>query len=342
MTYDVIVDSISREEWEGYAANFADYSIYQTWPYQQVRAEMDGQEVSRVIIKDERGHVVTMSQVRIKHVKPLRFRIGYVQWAPLFQGREDKIVCSIGALQKLRETYLRNKVDVLRVVPNACNNEVGQTFAEMLQSAGFTHVRGIKPYHTFMLPVDDSEEGIRKRLRKRFRRDLKKAEKAGIEIREGHDEEFCEILKGLYLTSLRRKGFKGLDPQEFIKPQLALSDAEKMNIIVAYHKGEPVTAHLASHLGDTAIALLAASNEHGLSCGSSRLVWYRSAISALNAGMKWYDLGGIDPQKNPTVYEFKRRIGGEECFHIGAFDACSSSHVKILWRVCDKIYRLMK
>jgi len=30
--------------------------------------------------------------------------------------------------------------------------------------------------------------------------------------------------------------------------------------------------------------------------------------------MKRYDLGGIDPVKNPTVYEFKRRTGGKEVF----------------------------
>jgi len=118
MTYEVIVDSVSREEWEGYAANFADYSIYQTWPYQQVRAEMDGQEVSRVIIKDERGHVVTMSQVRIKHVKPLGLRIGYVQWGPLVRATNGTLKCTLGALKALCKAYVGTKIDVFRIVPN--------------------------------------------------------------------------------------------------------------------------------------------------------------------------------------------------------------------------------
>lgn len=342
MTYEVIVDSVSREEWEEYAANFADYSIYQTWPYQQVRAEMDGQEVSRVVIKDENGHVVTMCQIRIKRIIPLGLRIGYVQWGPLFRGKDGKINCSTEALKELREAYLTHKVNVFRVVPNVCTDEVGRTFAEMLQSAGFAPVKRIEPYRTFLLPVDDSEEEIRKKLHKSFRRDLKYAEKADIEIKQGSSKEFCDVLEKLYLVLLQRKKFKGLNPQEFIETQTMLSTPEKMNIIVAYLDDEPVAAHLASNLGDTAIVLLAASDERGLSCGSSYLIWYRGAISALHAGMKWYDLGGIDPDNNPNVYQFKSRMGGEDTFYIGAFEATTSTIVKNMWHIGEKIYRLIK
>ena len=342
MSYEVNIDSFDEHEWSKCAREFADYSIYQTWPYQQVRGEMDNQQVSRVIIRDENGRVVTMCHVRIKHVKLLRLRIGYVQWGPLFRDKDDKVICSVEALRKLHDAYLPNKVNVLRVVPNARDNENGKVFAEMLQSAGFGRIQNIKPYRTFMLPADDSEEGIRKRLRKSFRRDLKKAEKSGIEIQEGYNEEFATILEDLYINSLKRKGFRGLPPEEFVSTQQLLSEDEKMNIIVAYFEGEPVSAHLASNLGDTALVLLAASNEKGLTCGSSYLVWYKGAIAALNSGMKRYDLGGIDPENNPNVFQFKSRMGGQEVFHIGAFDVCSSSHVKIIWRICEKIYQHIK
>ena len=342
MACEVIVDNISREDWERYAGNFADYSIYQTWPYQQVRAEMDGQEVSRVVVKDENGHVVTMCQIRIKRIIPLGLRIGYVQWGPLFGGKDGKIICSTEALKKLRKAYLAHKVNVFRVVPNACTDEVGRRFAEMLQSAGFAHVKSVEPYRTFILPADDSEEEIRRRLRKSFRRDLRYAEKADIEIKEGKNKEFCDMLDKLYHGLLQRKKFKGLNPREFIETQAALSMPEKMNIIVAYSDGEPVAAHLASNLGDTGVVLLAASNEKGLACGSSYLIWYKGAVSALNAGMKWYDLGGIDPDNNPTVYQFKARMGGEDVLHIGAFEAYSNLGAKSIWRATEKIYRLIK
>jgi lipid II:glycine glycyltransferase (peptidoglycan interpeptide bridge formation enzyme) len=342
MAYEVNVDNFDRDDWEHYAEEFADYSIYQTWAYQQVRAEMDGQDISRVVIKDENGKVVTMCQVRIKHVKPIGLKIGYGQWGPLFRRKDGNVRCTIEALRKLREAYVGTKLSVLRVVPNIYKDETGEKISEMLICSGFQHVRSAAPYQTMMLRVDDSGEGIRKRFGKSFRRDLNHAEKATIEIREGTGGEFCAILEKLYLELLKRKGFKGLEPQVFIKAQSMLSTPEKMNIIVAYLGNEPVAVHLASNLGDTAIALLAASNEQGLSCGSSYIVWYRSAVSALNAGMKLYDVGGIDPDNNPNVYRFKSRMGGEEVFHIGAFDACSRACTKVAWRVCEKICNLVK
>jgi len=340
MAYEALVDKLDRTAWECCARNFTDYNVYQTWAYQQVRAEMDRQEVSRVVIRNANGKVVMMCQVRIKHLKPVGLKIGYVQWGPLFRNRDSTIVCSTEALQALCEAYLGNIVNVFRVVPNACNDQVGQTFADILQSAGFVRIQSVKPYQTLMLRIDDSEEEIRKRLHKSFRRDLKTAEKAGIEVREGCDDEFCKILEELYLTSLKRKAFRGLNPQEFIRPQQLLSPTEKMNIIVAYLNGEPVSAHLASSLGDTTVVLLAASNEKGLACGSSYLIWYKGAVSAWRVGMRWYDLGGIDPTNNPNVYKFKSRMGGEEVFHIGAFEICTNSMVKRIWHTSERAYEL--
>ena len=89
MKLEVHIDEVSREQWELHAKMFADYSIYQTWPYQQVRAEMDRQSVSRAIVTDEQGNPITMCQVRIKTVKALRLRIGYVQWGPLLRRRNN-------------------------------------------------------------------------------------------------------------------------------------------------------------------------------------------------------------------------------------------------------------
>ncbi len=341
MACEVIIDKVNQKDWERYASNFADYNIYQTWAYQQVRAQKDGCDVSRAVIKDENDKVVTMCQIRIKHIKPLSLRIGYAQWGPLLRDKDNKITCSIEALQQLRAAYFGTKVNVFRIVPNAYADEYGQVLAGMLQSAGFDYAPKIKPYRTFILSVDDSEENIRKRLRKSFRRDLKYAEKAGIETKEGTGRKFCSILENLYFELLKRKGFKGLDPQEFIMTQDMLSTPEKMNIIVACLDGEPVAVHLTSNLGNKAIVLLAASNEKGLRCGASYLVWYNSAVSALHAGMKWHDLGGIDPDNNPNVYQFKSRMGGKEVSYIGAFEASTSMTVKKVWQTAEKVYRLV-
>jgi lipid II:glycine glycyltransferase (peptidoglycan interpeptide bridge formation enzyme) len=342
MSYQVIIDDFDHAEWVKNAKNFADYSIYQTWPYQEMRANTASQELSRVIVKDEKNEVVTMCHIRIRKASDLGPKIGYVQHGPMVRAADGRIVCSVEALKALRRAYLGKKISVFRITPNVSDDETRRQVSQMLKSGGFKFVNSISPYRTLMLSLDGSEEEIQKSLDRNFRRNLKKAEKAGIEIREGRDVRFCEILRELYEASVKRKGFKGLDPDEFIEPQLKLSSEEKMNFIVAYYENEPVSVHLASHLGDTGVALLVASNEKGLECGSSYLIWWKACIAAKNAGMRRLDLGGIDPDNNPGGYRFKSQISRQEYCCIGAFDACSSLPVKMAWRASEKVYNIIK
>jgi lipid II:glycine glycyltransferase (peptidoglycan interpeptide bridge formation enzyme) len=342
MSYHVIIDDFDRTEWEKNAKNFADYSIYQTWPYQEMRAKTAGQKLSRVIVKNEGNEVVTMCHIRISSASGLGPKIGYVQQGPLVRTMDGGIVCSVEALKALCNAYLGKKISVFRITPNICDDQTGQQVSQMLKSGGFKFVESISTYRTLMLSLEGTEEEIRKSLDRNFRRNLKKSEKAGMEIREDRDVRFCEILRELYHGSVERKGFKGLNPDEFIKPQSMLSSEEKMNFIVAYYENEPVSVHLASHLGDTGVALLVASNRKGLECGSSYLIWWRACIAAKNAGMKRFDLGGIDPDNNPGSYQFKSQISRQEYRCIGAFDVCSSLPVKMAWRASEKVYNLIR
>lgn len=342
MSYKVKIDDFDSDQWRDYAGCFADYSIYQTWPYQENRASMDNQQVSRAVVTDEPGEVVTMCQVRIKHIRPVGLKVGYIQRGPLVLNFDGKIRCSSTALYALRQAYIGSGVDVLKSVPNLCRDVAGEQLTEMFSAAGFERSNSDDAYRTFRVYVGDGEEQIRGRLRKSFRRDLKKAETSGLEIVRGSDEKLFDILDELYSESVRRKKFKGLDSQEFSGPQRSLSDREKMTIIVAYCEGEPASVVLTSNLGDTAIVLLAAANERGLKCGSSYVTWYEGAIAAMHAGMKWYDLGGVDPDNNPNVYQFKSRMGGDEVFHTGAFEAHAGAGAKNLWHAAEKIYRVVK
>ncbi len=342
MSYKVNIDDFDSDQWEYYAGYFADYSIYQTWPYQEDRAQADHQQLSRALVTDELGEVVTMCQIRIRHIKPIGLKVGYIQKGPLLLDMDGRMRCSSRALYALRQAYVGSMVDVFRLIPNICRGQPGDQVTEMLSAAGFEPSNSTAPYRTFNVYVGDGEEGIRKRLHKSFRQSLKRAEKMSVEIRQGEDEQFFNILEDMYRTLVKRKKFKGLDTEEFSGPQLSLSDDEKMKIIVACSEGEPASVILTSNLGDTAVVLLAAANECGLKCSSSYVTWYQGAIAAMRAGMKWYDLGGVDPENNPNVYEFKARMGGEEVCHIGAFEAHKGPVVRNVWHAAEKIYKAVK
>lgn len=342
MRYEVTIDEVTPAEWERAAQVFADYTIYQTWAYQQVRAETDHHHVHRVVVRDESGRVCSLCHVRVKAVEAVRLRVGYVQWGPLLRLKTGERTGSVEMFEALKEALLQKGVNVLRLVPNVPVSGDEPAVVDMLAQAGFGRVPGLPPYRTFRVDAHDNEEGIRARLRKSFRRDLKKAEETGIEVEHSQSAGACQILEDLHRILLERKHFKGVDPQEFTKTHPLLPEAEKMTFVVARLGGEPVAVLLSSNLGDTGIVLLAASNDQGLECGASYVVWYQALLAARNAGMTWCDLGGIDPEANPSVYQFKSRLGGQELSHTGVFESCASVGHKVLWSVGEKVHRLLK
>jgi len=336
MSYTVNIDNFDQAHWQQTAKEFADYSIYQTWPYQENRAERSGCKISRAIITDENGQASLMCHVRIMQIKATLLKIGYVQWGPVVRSHDNEIKCTVAALTELRKAYLDNMVNVLRFVPNMVNNEMGADFIEMLKAAGFHYSNTFAPYRTLAIKFENGEEGIRKGMSSNFRRTLKNAEKSGLQVHQKADDEGFSVLADMYKVLKERKGFSGLDIEEFNVPQKLLSDDEKMDLVFVYNQDRPVSTVLSSNLGDSGLLLLAAANQEGLDLGGSYLTWFSSAVHSLNSGKQVYDLGGIDPVNNPGVYSFKSRMGGIEQYHIGAFDACKNSSIKMMWNISDK------
>jgi len=342
MQYKLIIDTFGRDEWEYHAAGFADYSLYQTWSYQKTRARMQRCKLSRAIIKDHTGQALTMCQTRIITIKPINLKIAYIQWGPLVRRRNDKIDCSPQALKLLVQAYLSNSADIIRIVPNLPDNDMTQNFTETLLSAGFNRIPGDRPYRTIVLPLDKSEQDLRMGLRKSWRRDLNRAQRAKIKITEQTNGSCLEVLQQLYTELLKRKNFKGLSPAQFVETQNLLCENEKMKVIVAYLDNKPITVHLTSRLGDTAIAILAAGSPEALTCSSSYLAWWQAFVNARQAGMKKFDLGGIDPDNNQNVYLFKSRVGGQQSCHIGSFEAYRSPAVKSASKIAHKLRCFIK
>ena len=97
-----------------------------------------------------------------------------------------------------------------------------------------------------------------------------------------------------------------------------------MRILICEQEGIPVAGLVASAMGDSAIYLLGATSDSGLnSKGAYLLQW--SLIQWLKSnGCRYYDLGGIDPERGPGVYHFKRGLSGSDVSHISPLTACSS------------------
>lgn len=339
---NILVDSFGRQEWKQYSKIFKDNSIYQAWEYQEVRAERAGQQISRIMIMNDTQKPILMAQMRIQRVPTVGLKIGYVQSGPLIQNQELDVSALSEALAALKQLYFKKKVDVLRIIPNIVKDQVGEKIENCLLSAGFVRAANHKPYQTIMVSLIESADDIMSRIDRESRRNIRKAEKANIELQEGNSLELFAILEDMYSKAKDRKGFLGINSDEFAEVQKRMDGDDKARILVSYQDNEAISAHATTHFGNTAIPIITANTIKGLQSGSSYLIWWKAYLSAKESGLMFYDLGGIDEKENPKGYLFKKRMGGQEVFHIGAFDACVSRWAGLQWWCAEKAYNYLK
>jgi len=339
---EVSLDSISQVEWEHCARDFSDYSIYQTCAYQQVRGQINGQQVRRLSIKGDDDEILSLCHIRIQSIKAVGLRIGYAQWGPLLRKKDGNSQNVIDVLIQLRDVCFGLGIDVVRLTPNVVDDAASNEIKDALEKSGFRKLLDVPAYHTTILSLDCPDKVLREGLHQSWRRMLRKAEAAGVKCMEQTGQSPFQVLQRFHASLVRKKGFEGVDPEVFSRAQAGLSESEKINTLAGYCDDEPVTVNATSNLGDSGVFLLSASSEKGYECRASYVAWWKAIIDAKNKGLRKYDTGGIDFEKAPGIARFKAGIGGEEKFYIGTFEAYANRRALALWGVAKGLHRLIK
>lgn len=120
----------------------------------------------------------------------------------------------------------------------------------------------------------------------------------------------------------------------------ALNEGFKLKIFIVYKDNEPISGLVGTALGDTSIYLLGASNEAGMKLRSSYLLQWEMIKWSKQMGCCRYDLGGINPVKNPGVYHFKKGISHHEISGIGTYETYNSKISKTMVTIGEFIKRL--
>jgi lipid II:glycine glycyltransferase (peptidoglycan interpeptide bridge formation enzyme) len=315
--WQVEVDRATSAEWSQMLDLFDDANIYQTAAYGAVR--WGERNLSRLVLKRD-GEVVGMAQLRIMRPTPLKFGMAYLRWGPLWErlGQPFDPECLIRLAIALEDEYSKTRKLFLRILPNVF---AGSRRAEMFESAfsKFTSESsgsGDK-YRTFVVDITSPLEELRSRFDKKWRNQLVRSEKNNMTVISGPGSEeyraFCEIYKQMH----KRKGFETtVSVEEFGRIQEALTESQRMQVLICEDKGIPLAGLVVSAMGDSAIYLLGATSDAGLDAKGAYLLQWTMIRWLKNRGVKSYDLGGIDPEGNPGVYHFKRGLSGVDICQI--------------------------
>jgi len=304
---------------------FDDANIYQTAAYGEVR--WGERNLSRLVLKRD-GEVVGMAQFRIIRPTPFKFGMAYLRWGPLWERRGRVLGPEpIRLARAIEEEYLKKRQLFVRILPNAfIESPRSQVFLSAFSRfACESQVPG-DIYRTFLMDLTPSLEELRSRLDKKWRNQLSRAEKNDLTVILGRGREeyrsFCDIYDQMY----KRKVFETtVDAEEFGRIQEALTESQRMLVFICYDRGIAAAGLVASVMGDSAIYLLGATSDAGLNSKAAYLLQWTLIDWLKRCGIKSYDLGGIDPKRNPGVYHFKKGLSGVDICQIKPFAASKSA-----------------
>jgi ribosomal protein S18 acetylase RimI-like enzyme len=334
------VEYVGFERWRELAPWYLDDNYQQSWAYGQSLARRHGAECEHVALHGG-DETLGVASVRIRMTPVLRCGIAYVTGGPLTRlGRADDIERLTRCLTLLRDEYVRRRGLVLRVLAPVGSPEWNLRATAAIRRIGFSPTDRSRSYRTMLLDIDRPLDAIRQGCSKYWRRNLRRAERTSFEVRTGSAIDMFEPVRDLYEQLRQRKHFLApFDADFFVNLQTELPEDERLAVTVVEHENRPVAGLVWSLLGDTCMPLLLAADESGLLSYAVYLLQWHSIVIANQRGIPWYDLGGIDPDNNVGVYNFKKGLRGLDLWAPGPFEAVPSVVRRAVTHAAEDLYR---
>jgi lipid II:glycine glycyltransferase (peptidoglycan interpeptide bridge formation enzyme) len=190
--------------------------------------------------------------------------------------------------------------------------------------AGFGDVQ---PRYVFQVPLagrtlDDVMTGFNQL----WRRNIRKAEKAGVEVSHGTYDDLPAFHE-VYVETAKRDGFtpRGLAYFQRMWKAMTDEDPERLTLYVARHEGRVLAATTLVKVGAHAWYSYGASSNEGRDVRPSNAIQWAMIRDCIEAGCSVYDLRGISDTLDPSdplfgLIQFKLGTGGYAQEYLGEWD----------------------
>jgi lipid II:glycine glycyltransferase (peptidoglycan interpeptide bridge formation enzyme) len=201
---------------------------------------------------------------------------------------------------------------------------MGWRLSEAGGAAGFA---AGQPRYVFQVPfAGRSLEEIHDGLNQQWRRNIKKADKAGVKVVRG-DLEDLPAFHELYTETAGRDGFlpRPLSYFQGMWRALTAEHPDRMRLYLAHHDGEVLAGATMLTVGDHVWYSYGASTSRRREVQPSSAVQWRMMTDAHELGAAVYDLRGITDtleESSPLLglLRFKVGTGGEAVEYLGEWD----------------------
>ncbi len=219
------------------------------------------------------------------------------------------------------------------VAPDAAP-ESGQRLLSELRAAGWRQAPDtgsgfgdVQPRYVFQVPLAGrTEQDVLAGFNQLWRRNIKKADKAGVEVVQGDRDDLADF-HAVYVVTAARDGFtpRALSYMQRMWDAMRAEDPDRIRLYLARHEGEVLAATTVVRSGQHAWYSYGASADHKREVRPSNAVQWAMLRGALDAGCTIYDLRGISDTLDPAdplfgLIQFKLGTGGEAVEYVGEWD----------------------
>jgi len=185
-----------------------------------------------------------------------------------------------------------------------------------------------QPQYVFQIPLAGrSEDDVLKGMNQLWRRNIKKADKSGVEITSSTSADELKAFHDLYTHTAERDHFtpRPLSYFRTMVDALSAEHPDRITLWFARHEGDLVASTIAIRVGAHAWYSYGASSTEKRDVRGSNAIQWAMIRAAIAAGADVYDLRGITDtldSDDPHVglIQFKVGTGGEAVEYAGEWD----------------------
>jgi hypothetical protein len=299
----VVWDDVSEEQWRNWLVQVGRSNLLQSWPYGEAK-RAEGWRVKRVVFY-ENNEPIALVQILQKHLAKLvtvsRINRGPLFLRPLTLEQQRAVWANLATLGNL----WRGKL--LSVAPEL---ELSGSSLVMMADMGFRQFSP-RAWESVWLDLGLELNELRKRLDGKWRNMLSFAEKKGLQLEVGSNDQYFDWMMSRYEELMQEKFFAG-PPIRFLRTlRTHLGDGAQLLILRAMHEGEAVAGICLARHGAAATYLIGWNGKQGRDLKANQYLLWQAIEHLKQLNLRWFDLGGISEEHNPGITAFKLGLNGE-------------------------------
>ena len=308
---------IDKQIWDEFVSNRTEANFLQSWDFYEFHIARGKKVVRRAIVKN--GKIVAVYAGVVETAK--RGTHLAIAGGPILDWQDKKLVKVV--FEDIKKTGKKLNCAFVRVRPQL---ELSDKSLKLMQELGLKKSpMYLSVEYAGILDLKKSEEEILAGASQGFRRKLRKAQKAEIEVSVSTDTKDIESFCKLEELHAKRQGYVAFSKSFLTKQFEAFKAGNEVLIYTAKKDGEILAQNFMIFYGPEASYHYGVSSQLGTKYSAAPLLHLAAMAEARKRGCIRYNLWGIVEKDEVHhrfygVSEFKRSFGCEEYKYTPAHD----------------------